>query len=704
MRTLKSLLVLAAVFTSAAAVSQTDRPNTQSLDSLYAIWQDAARADSARANAYERYITKGFLESDPDSAFALADALLVFAEREQYPMAQAQGLALKGKSYAVREKYPEAMAQLEESLKLYEELGEKDRVTTPLQAIGLIYSTQGDYKRALTYLQRTLALCEALGDSARKAAVLTNIGNAYYFQGNYPEAINQYKRSLKLVEESGDHKGVSNALNNIGTIYGGLGDYAKALEYFQRDLKVREELGDKSGIAASLCNIGTVYTSQEKFDLALENLNRAADILEHSSDKRDLGTILLNMGTIYLNKDDPDRALEYYKRSLELSKASNDRYGIIFSRLVMGSAYNGQRNHKQAVAECRKALELSTESGMISAQKSACACLYEAYKALGDGNNALAFHEQMQQLQDSLNAKETAEKLQQMEFEKVMLEDSLKQQQERATMEAIHQREVDKKNRVRNLLIGGSVLFLVLAIGFYSRWRYAKRSKDTISKERDRSDNLLLNILPAEIAAELKEKGEAQARDFELVSILFTDFKDFTQASEKLTATDLVAEINTCFMAFDAIVGKYKIEKIKTIGDAYMCAGGLPVPSADSVKNTVLAGLEMQAFMQHRKVERDAAGLPAFEMRVGIHTGPVVAGIVGVKKFQYDIWGDTVNAANRMESSGEVGQVNISEATYELVKEEKEVRDGKEMPVFTFTPRGKVQAKGKGEMEMYFVR
>jgi len=223
-----------------------------------------------------------------------------------------------------------------------------------------------------------------------------------------------------------------------------------------------------------------------------------------------------------------------------------------------------------------------------------------------------------------------------------------------------------------------------------------------LTLEKQKSDALLRNILPEEIAAELKEKGRAEARNFDVVSILFTDFKGFTEQSTTMTANALVHELNTCFEAFDNIMEKYGIEKIKTIGDAYMAAGGLPVPTADSVKNTVLAALEMQAFIVNRKANFDAqisspSGRPegaSFEMRVGIHTGPVVAGIVGVKKFQYDIWGDTVNTASRMESSGEVGKVNISKATYELLKDD---------PQFTFENRGKIEAKGKGEVEMLFV-
>ena len=216
-----------------------------------------------------------------------------------------------------------------------------------------------------------------------------------------------------------------------------------------------------------------------------------------------------------------------------------------------------------------------------------------------------------------------------------------------------------------------------------------------LNVEKKRSEDLLLNILPHDVAEELMDTGTAVARQYDKVTILFSDFEDFTGASERLSPQELVGELNACFGAFDHIITARGLEKIKTIGDSYMCVGGLPDPKTSTSADVVHAALEMQAFIAARKVEREAQHLPAFEMRAGIHTGPVVAGIVGVKKFQYDLWGDTVNTASRMESSGEVGQVNISEATYALVKDE---------PDLIFTPRGKVQAKGKGELEMYFVR
>lgn len=281
-----------------------------------------------------------------------------------------------------------------------------------------------------------------------------------------------------------------------------------------------------------------------------------------------------------------------------------------------------------------------------------------------------------------------------MEFAKTMLQDSIAKAETDRLIATEHAEELRKKNQTRNIAVGIGAFILFMALMLYNRLKFVRKSKATLQVEKNRSEDLLLNILPKEIAQELKDKGKAEARDFDRVSILFTDFKSFTQASVKLSAQELVKEINTCFEAFDGIIEKYGIEKIKTIGDAYMAAGGLPIPSDESVANTVLAALDMQTFISERIISKRTKNEVPFEMRLGIHTGPVVAGIVGIKKFQYDIWGDTVNTASRMESNGEISKVNISLHTYELIKDN---------PQFSFEPRGKIEVKGKGVVEMYFV-
>ena len=190
--------------------------------------------------------------------------------------------------------------------------------------------------------------------------------------------------------------------------------------------------------------------------------------------------------------------------------------------------------------------------------------------------------------------------------------------------------------------------------------------KAEVEKQKAKSDELLLNILPSEVAEELKEKGYTTAKAFDEVTVLFSDIKGFTNVAEKMTAQQLVKEIDTYFSAFDNIILKYGLEKIKTIGDAYIAAGGLPENNSATAQNVIEAAIAMQQEVEKLKGERVTFNKPYFELRIGIHTGPVVAGVVGIKKFQYDIWGDTVNLAARMEQSGVPGKINISQHTYEV--------------------------------------
>jgi len=213
-----------------------------------------------------------------------------------------------------------------------------------------------------------------------------------------------------------------------------------------------------------------------------------------------------------------------------------------------------------------------------------------------------------------------------------------------------------------------------------------------LEREKRKSDELLLNILPAETAEELKKFGKAKAKRYDHVTVLFTDFKGFTKIAEQLSPEELVAEIDFCFKNFDSIIDSYGLEKIKTIGDAYMCVGGMPKPDIHNPRKVIEAALDIRDFMLRFEEERRKENRLFFEIRLGIHIGNVVAGIVGTKKFVYDIWGDAVNIAARMEDGSDEGKVNISGTTYEFVKDH-----------FACTYHGKIAAKNKGEVDMYFV-
>jgi adenylate cyclase len=218
-----------------------------------------------------------------------------------------------------------------------------------------------------------------------------------------------------------------------------------------------------------------------------------------------------------------------------------------------------------------------------------------------------------------------------------------------------------------------------------------KRTEDLII-EKEKTEALLANVLPKNTADELMAKGKATKTKYNFVTVLFSDIQGFTQIAEEMNPEILIDELDRFFFYFDSVVEKFRIEKIKTIGDAYMCAGGIPEKNRTNPVEVVLAAIEMMAYMNRIKETAGIEGMKYWDIRIGIHTGTVVAGVVGQKKLSYDIWGDTVNTASRMESSGDGGKINISGTTYEFVKE-----------FFTCEYRGKMPVKYKGELEMYFV-
>jgi class 3 adenylate cyclase len=307
--------------------------------------------------------------------------------------------------------------------------------------------------------------------------------------------------------------------------------------------------------------------------------------------------------------------------------------------------------------------------------------LESLYKSLGDYEHAYMYSAINRELADSINILTKKEQV-------IMLDISREATQKEHAAELI----INQRKMERNMLAGGVASLLILSLLIYRNYKNQKRLNRLLDIAKKKSDELLLNILPHETAEELKVSGSARAKRFEEVTVMFTDFKDFTQHSEKMNAEDLVKVIHFYYSEFDRIISNHGIEKIKIIGDSYMCAGGLPVSNNTHAHDVVSAALELQAFMIRQKIERRVTGDTFFELRIGIHTGPVVAGIVGTRKFAYDIWGDTVNTASRMENTCETDKVNISGKTFERVKD-----------YFKCTYRGKVGAKHKGEIDMYFV-
>jgi class 3 adenylate cyclase len=468
-------------------------------------------------------------------------------------------------------------------------------------------------------------------------------------------------------------------------------------------------------------HLGNAYFRLNNYDRAIEAFERALEIAKKDTnqDLKANGFIYERLVKLYLEKGDFTKAKSYWE--LMKFRATTHVYDSISSNYAGGCYYYAlqrvdsclfyfskmqslvNKYHLRREPELLQAISRAyiLKGDFITARKYLDSInksddfTYQPYESLGttslnllyaiktsNTKQAAFFFDSLERQTRHLRETEALSQMQSKEvalnMAKYQSDEALKKQKQ----ELEYQQEGKRKNYV---LFGSTIVLLLLVLLAVTQFRSRKK----IQQEKDRTEDLLLNILPAEVAEELKAKGTADAKHFDNVTVLFTDFKSFTTVSEQLSPQELVNELHACFKGFDEICGKYSIEKIKTIGDAYLAVCGLPLADEKHAENVVNAALEIREFMAKRSRE---LGEKTFEIRIGINSGSVVAGIVGVKKFAYDIWGDTVNTAARMEQHSEAGKINISETTYDLVKYR-----------FTCEYRGEIDAKNKGELKMYFV-
>lgn len=634
-----------------------------------------------------------------------------------------------GSAYQKKKNYDPAIEYYSQAMKINEAAGNKKNVATLASNMGVCYYAKRDYNNALANYNRAAAIYEELNNAKSQLVVYSNIATVYNEMGNQAKAVEFYDKSMALNESLGNQQNVATLAGNIGTVYRSQGNNQKATEYFQKALKINESLGNAKGAALNANNLGSIYFGQEDYNKAIEFYGKSQKAYEQSGNRESAARNLGNTGIAYLkiaqqagSESEKQSALQQAIEKLEAATEQVD--GDVRQQYAQSLATaQGMASGKVYIPAAKRSTPDAVASSETSPRAStAQADLRSEYARKQDSiraesrNKELNLRKEMelQQLAFEYERKQSMAKTEE-ERQKLREEERMKREQiendyrsllEAASLqqklaqselekkEALASAEIQKQKNIKNVAFGVVALILVVAFLVYRNFRNQRKAfriieeaNRTILSEKQRSEALLLNILPQEVADELKTSGKSEARLYNEVSVLFTDFVNFTQTSEKLTPQELVNELHACFSAFDTIIERNGLEKIKTIGDAYMAVCGLPESSDEHAQRTVRAALEIRDFIYERQQHNGA-----FEVRIGINSGQVVAGIVGVKKFAYDIWGDAVNTAARMESSGEAGKVNISQGTYELVKED-----------FVCTARGKVNAKHKGEVDMYFV-
>jgi len=513
-----------------------------------------------------------------------------------------------------------------------------------------------------------------------KALALKNIGLGYFYQTNLVEALNYWTESLKIFENINDQAGIANLLNNIAAVYSSNDDNEKALEYSLRSLQIAEKLGDKLRILSALSSVANVYyANPASIDTALNYFLRALPLAKEIGDMESYGVVAENIGEIYyekgksayenknfaktteydasaleyfnmsikalgntanspfayngigkvyLRKGNSDEALKYHKLALSIAEKTNGKTNIMQSYRGMANVYAEKKDFTTAQMYFKKSEELAKEIDSKSSLKDIYEYMAAAYYKAGDLNSAYTYQRKFADYKDSVLVESTEKKL-----GALRLNFDLEKKQSKIDLltkdNDLQTVKIKRQQFAKNAFLVGLCLVVVIALLIFRNYLVKVRTHKILDKQKNEIEGLLLNILPKEVAHELQTSGHATPRHYDSVSVMFTDFQAFTIIADNMSPKELVAELDACFIAFDNIIEKHNLEKIKTIGDSYMCAGGIPVPDEYHVLKIVKAGLEIQEYISEYNITRIQRGLKPWVERIGVHGGHGVAGGVG---------------------------------------------------------------------------
>jgi class 3 adenylate cyclase/tetratricopeptide (TPR) repeat protein len=549
-----------------------------------------------------------------------------------------------------------------------------------LQDLALHHS---DPEKILQYSEELIQTARAMDSIDYLFQGYLEKGNALRLKSDLSHALESYFQGAQVVENK-EHKGqLGKMYIAIADVYSIMGNHRNAVSYYHNAIRILRQAKDSINVASALLNAGDEYANNDKLDSAQMLTEEAEAIFKELNSQTGQAYSLGNLGMIYAKLGRDLKAEFYMNSAILILEELNEYYPIAVYLIYISDIYLEKGDEATALSYARRSLELAQKYGLKKQVSEAYLALSGIYERLGNTGESYKYYKRHIAYKDSVNDIVTVQKMADLRTD---FEVSRKQME----VDLLNEQKKTQQAVVIATVVA-LILICILAIGLYSRFRYIRRTNRIIEKERNRSDALLLNILPKDTAQELKQNGRVVAKRFESVTVLFTDFKGFTRIAEHLPPEKLVETIDYYFSMFDEIIEKHQLEKIKTVGDAYMCAGGLPFPTDDHAAKIVNAALEIVDRVAHARQSGSADHVP-LDIRIGINTGPVVAGVVGTKKFAYDIWGDTVNIASRMESSSEPGRINISETTYNSVRD-----------IFRCEYRGEMQVKNRGALKMYFV-
>lgn len=619
-------------------------------------------------------LSQEYLETAPKLSLKFAEKALEESKKMDMKKESADALNSMGMANYLLSDYSSSIESFKESIIISDSISYETGLGLANNGLGLVYSVIGDIEKSKNHFELALESFEKSADKKRTAQALNNIGSLYDMQGEYQDALQYYMKSLDINIEIENKEEIATCLNNIGYVNQSQGYYSESFNYYLQALKSAEDVGDKKATAVSLNNIAQIHVMKTEYESGLDYLSRALDIYIGLGDKKSSADTLGNMGYVYDRLEDYDHAIDLYSRSLAIREEIGDKTGIINSKNNIGTMYYFSDDFQSAINYHSEAYKDSVETGYSEGVLSSLQNLAFDYKATGDSDSAFDFYEKYD---------DEKSRVLNLENRRIVAEMENKYESDKKQMKI---ELLSKDNKMKTFKYWTQLIVSIISIIALSIVGFLGL---LIRKEKKKSEKLLLNVLPQKVANDLKNTGKTEPQVFEDVTVYFSDIVGFTNASSELDPKFLIDELNDIFTNFDNIMEKYNCERIKTIGDAYLSIAGLYDDNPDHASRMTKASLEILSYLDRRNEDSDVK----WQIRIGLHSGKIVGGVVGVKKYIYDVFGDTINTASRMESNSDTMMINISQQTHDLLGDE-----------FDFISRQPVEAKGKGLLKMYFVK
>lgn len=729
-------LAVGASIATTRARAEEPRPDPEELRRQASAVQDTPQ----KARAFSD-LAKLHWQTDPDAALRYGEEGLQVADRIHDDRGRATNLNAIGIVHYLRGDYDKALPLLERSLALHESTGSLESAGRVAANLGHLHAAVSRHAEALDFYAKAASLGERAGDDAGVATAKDGVGNVLQVQGRYREAIAAFEESLARAAKAGDEQSRAITLNNIANCQLEAGDSKAALEgylsaarsfeklglplyqaqayaniapimvaqgmadkgrvYLERALAIQRKAGNRPAEGATLLNLGVMLNDGGKALEAVVAYDAARRLFREIGDRKSEAIALHNLGRSQAELGRHAEALAQLKQALELREAVSDARGSLSSRLAIGQALTESGKVAEALPVLEAGLAEAGRLGVVELEAEARLRLFDAARKAGRLAAAIDHLTEYVALRDKLLNASAQERIAEMQtrFESERSAREIQVLQRDREIQALTLR---RQELLRNALAALLVLLAILAAVATSRYRLKKRSEAALQEknrqletarreveiERDKSEQLLLNVLPPAIAGRLKDHETTIADRYSEATVLFADLVGFTKLAQTMDAESVVRMLNEIFTRFDALTDRYGLEKIKTIGDCYMAVGGVPERRADHCEAVAAMALDMI-----RELDAyNAASGHSLQIRIGINTGAVVAGVIGRKKFIYDLWGDAVNTASRMESHGEPSRIHATQAVVDAIGH-----------VYRFEGRGEIDVKGKGPMATWFL-